>query len=114
MRPHHYTLDRRHVHKAALDLLQEHVPIRDRGSKATARVFWSVLLVAAARLTSIHAACRQLRGAPSDEALRRGPPTRPSTPPCPTSPRCSAGSTTPWPGGSPGPCAARARSWPST
>jgi hypothetical protein len=71
MRPHHHTLDRHQVHKSASTFLQDHIPLRDYKRKTTFQVLWSVLLVAAARLSSIHDVCRQLRGVPSDETLRQ-------------------------------------------
>ena len=71
MRPHHHTLDRRQVHKSATAFLQDHVPLRDYKRKATARILWSVLLVAAARLGSIHDVCQRLRDVPCDETIRQ-------------------------------------------
>jgi Transposase DDE domain len=70
MRPHHHTLDRRQVHKSATEFLQEHVPLRDYKRKVTIPILWSVLLVAAAKLSSIHDACQQLRDVPCDESVR--------------------------------------------
>jgi hypothetical protein len=57
MRPHHHTLNRRHVHSSASKHLQEHVPLSDYKRKVTASTLWSVLLIAAAGVTSIHAIC---------------------------------------------------------
>jgi Transposase DDE domain len=70
MRPHHHTLDRRQVHKSATEFLQRHVPLRDYKRKVTMPILWSVLLVAAAKLSSIHDACQQLRDVPCDESVR--------------------------------------------
>ncbi|MFI5460972.1 MAG: transposase [Isosphaerales bacterium] len=70
MRPHHHTLDRHQVHKSATEFLQAHVPLRDHKRKVTIPILWSVLLVAAAKLSSIHDACQRLRDVPSDESVR--------------------------------------------
>jgi putative transposase len=70
MRPTPHRLDAADVHRHALDLLQRHLPLRPPGRKTSAPVLWALLLTAAARRTSLSAACRRLRGAPSDEAAR--------------------------------------------
>jgi hypothetical protein len=49
--------------------LREAVKLKDHGWKCTSAVVWSVVLRAAAQMTSISAACRDLSGAPSDEAV---------------------------------------------
>src|SRR5262245_39237409 len=71
MRPHHPALTRHQVHRAAAAHLQRHVPLRDSKRTVTAPTLWAVLLVAAAEVTSIHAACSRLGGLPSEEALRQ-------------------------------------------
>lgn len=71
MRPHHHTLSRRRVHRSATDHLQQHVPLRDYKRKLTAPTLWAVLLVAAAEVTSIPAACARLDGLPSEETIRQ-------------------------------------------
>ena len=71
MRPHHHTLHRRHVHHSATKYLQEHIPLRDSKRKVTVRTLWAVLLFAAARITSIHAACGRLGEVPCDETIRK-------------------------------------------
>jgi Transposase DDE domain len=71
MRPHHHTLSRRHVHHSATRHLQEHVPLRDYKRKVTAQTLWSVLLVAAAGVTSIHAICGRLERLPAEETIRK-------------------------------------------
>jgi len=71
MRPHQHTLHRRHVHHSATTYLQEHIPLCDSKRKVTVRTLWAVLLFAAAGMTSIHAACRRLDGAPGDETFRQ-------------------------------------------
>ena len=71
MRPHHRTLNRRQVHRSATAYLQQHVPLRDSQRKVSASTLWAVLIVAAADLTSIHAACSRLDGLASEEAIRQ-------------------------------------------
>jgi hypothetical protein len=71
MRPHHRTLNRHQVHRCALRHLQQHVPLRDYKRKVTAPTLWAVLLVAAADVTSIHAAWARLDGLPSEETIRQ-------------------------------------------
>ena len=71
MRPHHRTLNRHQVHRSATKHLQEHVPLRDYKRKVTAPTLWAVLLVAAAGVTSIHAACGRLDGLASEETIRK-------------------------------------------
>jgi hypothetical protein len=48
--------------------LQKHLRLPERGRKCTPGVLWTVLLYAAARITSLAAACAALRDAPSDTA----------------------------------------------
>ncbi|HMB05260.1 MAG TPA: peptide synthetase [Isosphaeraceae bacterium] len=71
MRPNHHTLDRNQVHRAAADHLQAHLQFQDYKRKTSARVLWSLLLAAAARITSLSDACARLREAPSDETARK-------------------------------------------
>ena len=71
MRPHHRTLNRQQVHRSATRYLQEHVPLRDYKRKVSAPTLWAVLLVAAAGITSIHAACEHLDGLASEETIRK-------------------------------------------
>jgi putative transposase len=49
-------------------VLQTHLRLKDHGPKCRAGVLWTVLLYAAARITSLAAACAALRDAPSDTA----------------------------------------------
>lgn len=49
--------------------LSENLAWEDTGWKCTAQVVWQILLLAAARMTSVYAACRDLAGAPSDDAV---------------------------------------------
>src|SRR3954454_293425 len=71
MRPNHHTLDRRQVHRAAAAHLQAHLQFKDYKRKTSARVLWSLLLAAAARITSLSDACQRLDDAPSDETARK-------------------------------------------
>lgn len=71
MRPHHRTLNRHQVHRSATRHLQGHVPLCDYKRKVSAPTLWAVLMIAAAGVTSIHAACGQLDGLPSEETLRK-------------------------------------------
>ena len=70
MRQAHYTLTPAAVHHHASHLLQTHLRLRDHGPKCRAGVLLTVLLSAAAWLTSLSAACRRLRHAPCEEAVR--------------------------------------------
>src|SRR4051795_11126788 len=71
MRPNHHTLDRRQGHRAAAAHLQAHLQFKDYKRKTSANVLWSLLLAAAARMTSLSDACQRLRDAPSDETARK-------------------------------------------
>jgi putative transposase len=51
--------------------LQEYVPLRDYKRKVSAPTLWAVLIIAAAEVTSIHAACGRLDGVPCDETIRK-------------------------------------------
>jgi hypothetical protein len=57
------------VHQWALDWLLQARILKDHGPLCTAAVVWNVVLRAAARMTSIFAACRDLADAPSDQAV---------------------------------------------
>jgi len=57
------------VHQWALGWLVQAKLLRDRGWKCTATVVLNILLRAAARSISVSAACRDLAGAPSDQAV---------------------------------------------
>jgi hypothetical protein len=73
----------RHVAAVAENWLSEALPFRSPGWKCTVRVLWALVLVAAARVSSLFAACADLSEAPTDEAvrraLRRNLPKRPLT-----------------------------------
>src|SRR5512135_1809219 len=71
MRPNHHTLDRNQVHRFAAQHLQAHLQFRDYKRKTTANVLWSLLLAAAARITSLSDACQRLKDAPCDETARQ-------------------------------------------
>src|SRR4051812_35222417 len=71
MRPPHHILDRRQVHRLAAEHLQAHLQFQDYKRKTSARVLWSLLLAAAARITSLSDACQRLLDAPSDETARK-------------------------------------------
>src|SRR5450432_4839303 len=71
MRPIHHTLDRNQVHRIAAQHLQHHLEFKDYKRKVTAHVLWSVLLAAAARITSLSDACQRLLNGPSDETVRK-------------------------------------------
>jgi putative transposase len=71
MRPDHHTLDRNQVHRLAADHLQAHLNFQDYKRKTSVQVLWSLLLAAAARITSLSDACGRLRDVPSDETARK-------------------------------------------
>ena len=51
-------------------VLQDHLKLGDHGPKCRASLLFTLLLYAAARITSLSDACKALRDAPSDEAVR--------------------------------------------
>jgi hypothetical protein len=63
-----YTITRRTVHVYAESLCQKHLRLKDHGPKCKASVLWALLFWAASRISSLAAACRTLRDAPSDTA----------------------------------------------
>jgi hypothetical protein len=71
MRPDPHTLDRNQVHRLAAEHLQAHLKFKDYKRKTSAQVLWSLLLAAAARITSLSDACGRLRDVPSDETARK-------------------------------------------
>src|SRR4051795_4294753 len=71
MRPNHHTLDRRQGHRAAAAHLQAHLQFKDYKRKTSAHVLWSLLLAAAARITSLSDACQRLLDGPSDKTARK-------------------------------------------
>src|SRR5260370_35449314 len=73
MRPPHHILDRKRVYRLAAEHLQEHLKFQDYKRKTSAQVLWSLLLAAAARITSLSDACQRLDDVPSDETARKPP-----------------------------------------
>src|SRR3954453_222641 len=71
MRPNYHTLDRQQVHRAAAEHLQAHLQFKGYKRKTSAHVLWSLLLAAAARITSLSDACQRLLNGPSDETARK-------------------------------------------
>jgi len=59
------------VHDYAASLIERYVKVRDFGKQCTSSVIITVLLYAAARITSISDACARLWRAPSDETFRQ-------------------------------------------
>lgn len=64
-----HTISSSQVHQWALSWLCEAVQLKDHGWKCTAAVVWSIVLRAAAQMTSLSAACRDLCNGPSDQAV---------------------------------------------
>src|SRR3954454_23529 len=71
MRPPHRILDRNRVHRLAAEHLQEHLKFKDYKRTCSAQILWSLLLAAAARITSLSDACQRLDNVPSDETARK-------------------------------------------
>jgi len=70
MRPRQYTITRRTVHVYAEHVCQRHIRLQAHGRQCKASILWALLFWAAARLSSLAAACRALRDAPSNTAAR--------------------------------------------
>jgi hypothetical protein len=70
MRPKNFTLTAPEVHRCAAEVLKDHLKFDDHGPKCRASLLYTLLLYAAARITSLSDACKTLRDAPSDEAAR--------------------------------------------
>jgi hypothetical protein len=77
------TVTDRQVQALAQEWLSESLALKDGGWKCTVQVIWQVVMLAAARMISLFAACRDLANAPSDErvrqVLRKHLPKRPLT-----------------------------------
>jgi|DewCreStandDraft_4_1066084.scaffolds.fasta_scaffold67011_2 putative transposase len=71
MRKGHFTLRDKDVQEQAASLLQKHLRLKDHSPRTTVRVMCHVLFFAAATLTSIHASCQRLRGAPCDDTMHK-------------------------------------------
>jgi len=64
-----HTISSREVHEWTLNWLVQARLLKDHGWLCKATVVWNIVLRAAARTTSIFAACRDLADAPSEQAL---------------------------------------------
>ncbi|MGZ6807785.1 MAG: transposase [Mycobacteriaceae bacterium] len=71
MRPPHRILNRNPVHRLAAEHLPAHLQFKDYKRETSANVLWSLLLAAAARITSLSDACQRLLNVPSDETARK-------------------------------------------
>lgn len=71
MRHRHCTITRSEVHHHTQQILAQHLRLPDYSRKCTQQVVLAVVLAAAARLTSLFAACQRLAKAPSAETLRK-------------------------------------------
>lgn len=71
MRKAHYTVSGKDVHEHAEGLIRTHIGLADFSKKCTSAVLLRVLFAAAARLTSIFAACLHWTRAPSCETIRK-------------------------------------------
>ncbi len=69
MRHSQYTVTSRDVQLHAAQLCQQHLRLRDHGPKCRASILFTILFYAAARISSIAAACAALRDAPCDQAV---------------------------------------------
>jgi len=65
-----YTITARALHQHSAQLCQKHLRLKDHGPKCTAVTLLTLLFYAAARITSLAAACGSLSQAPSDTAVR--------------------------------------------
>ena len=65
-----YIVTKDEVYSYANDWLSAALRLEYEGSKCTASTLFQVLLIAAARVVSIFAACRDLADAPSDQTIR--------------------------------------------
>lgn len=64
-----HTISSCEVHRWALNWLVESMQLKDHGWLCTAVVVWNIVLRAAARTSSLCAACRDLANGPSDQAV---------------------------------------------
>jgi hypothetical protein len=69
MRPPYATLTPIHIYGYAATLLEPYLQWHDYGPKCTVKALLQVLFYAAGHLCSVVAACRELRTAPSDQAV---------------------------------------------
>jgi hypothetical protein len=70
MRSAHYTITSKDLYRYAASVLQPHWQWHDHGPECTVTALLPVMFYAAAPRCSIFAACRRLRDAPSDQAVR--------------------------------------------
>jgi|SRR5208283_342509 len=70
MRNYHCTVTSHDVQLYAVNLFQKFIKLRDHGPKCRASVLLNILFYAAARITSLAAACASLAKAPTDQAVR--------------------------------------------
>jgi hypothetical protein len=68
MRKPQYTVTPKDVQARAAHLCQRHLRLRDHGPKTTAATLLALLCYAAARITSLGAACKALLHAPGYQA----------------------------------------------
>ena len=71
MRKGYYTVSRKQVQEDTEHLIRKHVGLADYSKKCKASTLLHVLFAAAARLTSVFAACLHLKDAPSSETIRK-------------------------------------------
>jgi Transposase DDE domain len=71
MRKPHHTVTGKDVQAHAVHLVRKHLKLADYSKRCTADVLLAVVFVAAARLTSIFAACQRLARGPSGETARK-------------------------------------------
>lgn len=71
MRPKQYTLRPGDVEQCASTFLRDYVKIKDHGRKVRSGVLFRIVVYAACRLISIHAACARLVKGPGDDAVRK-------------------------------------------
>jgi DDE family transposase len=64
------TVCARQVHDRAGAILQESLAFVDHGYRCTVKTLFLILFFAAGRMASLHDACRRLRRAPTDQAVR--------------------------------------------
>jgi hypothetical protein len=70
MRQHHYTVTAAQVQRQACVNTLHYLRLPDHGPKTQAPLLFAILFWAAARLASLAAACKALRDAPCDQAVR--------------------------------------------
>src|ERR1700678_3193693 len=71
MRKARYTVSGKDVQEHAESLIHKHLGLSDYSKKCTSSLLVQVLFAAAARLTSVFAACLRLKEAPSCETIRK-------------------------------------------